>query len=127
MSGSLIKIIRNLASSDVDTVKSSITDLAKTGDPRLENFFELYRQGSVYNWPTESGEIRIVVNEETIMDDDFNEFAPLLEPLTGKPFLVDGKQAKPDLLELEDISPSRKLQSLVSSSKFFIEIIFSGF
>lgn len=127
LSGSLTKIIRNLASSDVDTVKSSITELAKTGDPRLENFFELYRQGSVYNWPTESGEIRIVVNEETIMDDDFNEFAPLLEPLTGKPFLVDGKQAKPDLLELEDISPSRKLRSLVSSSKFLLRLFSPDF
>ena len=126
MSGSLI-IIRNLASSDVDTVKSSITDLAKTGDPRLENFFELYRQGSVYNWPTESGEIRIVVNEETIMDDDFNEFYSLLEPLTGKPFLVDGKQAKPDLLELEDISPSREITVFSKFIQIFIEIIFSGF
>ena len=57
------------------------------------------------------GEIRIVVNLETVMDDDFNEFAPLIEPLTGKPFLVDGNQAKPDLLDLEDISPGRKLRS----------------
>ena len=26
------------------------------------------------------------VNEETVMDDDFNEFAPLLDPLSGEPF-----------------------------------------
>ena len=56
------------------------------------------------------------------MDDDFNEFAPLLEPLTGKPFLIRGKQAKPDLLDLEDISPGRKLRSLVNSSKFLIRL-----
>ena len=88
----------------------------------MEEFFELYRQGSVYNWPTEDGDIRIVVNLETVMDDDFNEFAPLIEPLTGKPFLIDGKQAKPDLLDLEDISPGRKLRSLVNSSKFLIRL-----
>ena len=85
---------------DDELNNKTITNLAKTGDTRLEEFFELYRQGSVYNWPTESGGVRIVVNEETVMDDDFNEFAPLIEPFTGKPFLIDGKQAKPDLLEL---------------------------
>ena len=111
-----------LASGDDDLIGQTITNLAKTGDARLEEFFELYRQGSVYNWPTDDGEVRIVVNLETVMDDDFNEFAPLLEPLTGKPFLVGGRQAKPDLLDLEDISPGRKLRSLVNSSKFLIRL-----
>lgn len=118
----LDRLIKNLASPHADLVKSSIGELAKTGDPRLEKFFELYRQGSVYNWPTESGDVRIVVNEETIIDDDFNEFAPLLDPLSGEPYLVADVQAKPDLLELEDISPSRKLRSLVNSSKFLLRL-----
>jgi urea transport system permease protein len=111
-----------LASGDDDLIGQTITNLAKTGDARLEEFFELYRQGSVYNWPTDDGEVRIVVNLETVMDDDFNEFAPLFEPLTGKPFLIGGKQAKPDLLDLEDISPGRKLRLLVNSSKFLIRL-----
>ena len=121
------QLIKNLASSNVDLVTSSIGDLAKTGDPRLEKFFELYRQGSVYNWPTETGEVRIVVNEETLMDDDFNEFAPLFHPLTSEPILVGGVQAKPDLLELEDISPSRKLRSIVNSSKFLLRLFSDNF
>jgi urea transport system permease protein len=121
------QLIKNLASSNVDLVTSSIGDLAKTGDPRLEKFFELYRQGSVYNWPTETGEVRIVVNEETLMDDDFNEFAPLFHPLTSEPILVGGAQAKPDLLELEDISPSRKLRSIVNSSKFLLRLFSDNF
>ena len=99
---SIEEMIKDLASSDSDVVENTISSLAQTGDSRLETFFELYRQGSVYNWPNESGGVRIVVNEETVMDDDFNEFAPLLEPLSGQPFLIEGKQAKPDLLELED-------------------------
>ena len=118
----LNKQLSILASGDDELISQTITSLAKTGDTRLEEFFELYRQGSVYNWPTESGDIRIVVNLETVMDDDFNEFAPLIEPLTGKPFLIDGNQAKPDLLDLEDISPGRKLRSLVNSSKFLIRL-----
>ncbi|MBP52756.1 MAG: urea ABC transporter permease subunit UrtB [Opitutae bacterium] len=115
-------LLNALASSDDEEKAAVITKLAKTGDSRLESFFELYRQGSVYNWPDEEGGVRIVVNEETEMDDDFNEFAPLLDPLTGEPFLVGGKQAKPDLFDLEDISPGRKLRSLVNSSKFLLRL-----
>lgn len=118
----LSALLKTLAVDDDDLRANTITSLAKSGDARLESFFELYRQGSVYNWPNESGEVRIVVNEETEMDDDFNEFAPLFEPITGKAFLVDGKQAKPDLLDLEDISPGRTLRNLVNSSKFLLRL-----
>ena len=118
----LSALLKTLAVDDDDVRASTITSLAKSGDARLERFFELYRQGSVYNWPDESGEVRIVVNEETEMDDDFNEFAPLFEPITGKAFLVGGKQAKPDLFDLEDISPGRTLRNLVNSSKFLLRL-----
>ena len=92
-SAELVSQLSILASGDDELIGQTITNLAKTGDTRLEEFFELYRQGSVYNWPTEDGGIRIVVNLETVMDDDFNEFAPLIEPVTGKPFLINGIQA----------------------------------
>ena len=118
----LLSLLQSLAVDDDEVRANVITSLAKSGDPQLERFFELYRQGSVYNWPDESGGVRIVVNEETVMDDDFNEFAPLFEPTSGKPFLVDGKQAKPDLLDLEDISPGRKIRTLVNSSKFLLRL-----
>ena len=118
----LLSLLQSLAVDDEEVRANVITSLAKSGDPQLERFFELYRQGSVYNWPDESGGVRIVVNEETVMDDDFNEFAPLFEPTSGKPFLVDGKQAKPDLLDLEDISPGRKIRTLVNSSKFLLRL-----
>ena len=118
----LSKLLKTLAVDDDQLKAETITSLAKSGDPQLERFFELYRQGSVYNWPDQEGGVRIVVNEETEMDDDFNEFAPLFEPISGKPFLVDGKQAKPDLFDLEDISPGRSLRNLVNSAKFLLRI-----
>ena len=114
--------MKKLASEDKKIVTQAVKDLAKSGDIRLELFFEMYRQGSIYNWPSKSGEVRIVLNEETLMDDDFNEFAPLLHPLSKEAFLINGKQAKPDLFELEDISPGRKLRSLVNSSKFLLRL-----
>ena len=94
----LLSSLEALASGDDDLIAETIMKLAKSGDERLENFFELYRQGSVFNWPTTEGKIRIVVNTETEMDDDFNEWAPLLEPLSGKPYIINGKQAKPTCL-----------------------------
>ena len=118
----LLSLLQSLAVDDDEVRAGVITSLAKSGNPKLERFFELYRQGSVYNWPDESGNVRIVVNEETVMDDDFNEFAPLFEPISGKPFLVNGKQAKPDLLDLEDISAGRKIRTLVNSSKFLLRL-----
>ena len=124
---SIDSLLESLAGDDEEVKADAITQLAKSGDLRLEKFFELYRQGSVYNWPDEEGKIRIVVNEETIMDDDFNEFAPLLEPLSGNPYLVDGEQAKPDLFDLEDISPGRSLRSLVNSSKFLLRLFSEDF
>ena len=122
LNADLLSLLTKLAVDDDEIKANTITSLAKSGDPKLEKFFELYRQGSVYNWPDENGDVRIVVNMETEMDDDFNEFAPLFEPLSGKPFIIEGKQAKPDLLDLEDISPGRKLRSLVNSSKFLIRL-----
>ena len=123
----VVLLLNDLASDDEEVKIGAIKKLAKTGDQRLESFFELYRQGSVYNWPDENGKIRIVVNEETVTDDDFNEFAPLLEPLTGKPFLIDGQQASPDVLDLEDISPGRSLRKFVNASKFLIRLFSTDF
>ena len=118
----ILEDIKKLASEDKKIVTQAVKDLAKSGDIRLESFFEMYRQGSIYNWPSKSGEVRIVLNEETLMDDDFNEFAPLLHPLSKEPFLINGEQAKPGLFEIEDISPGRKLRSLVNSSKFLLRL-----
>ena len=118
----ILEDMKKLASGDNKIVTQAVKDLAKSGDIRLESFFEMYREGSIYNWPSKSGDVRIVLNEETLMDDDFNEFAPLLHPLSKEAFLINGKQAKPDLFELEDISPGRKLRSLVNSSKFLLRL-----
>ena len=123
----IVEAMQNLASGDDKIIRKAIQELAMSGDSRLESFFEFYRQGSIYNWPTESGEVRIVLNQETTMDDDFNEFAPLLHPLTQEPLIISGKQAKPDLMELEDISPGRKLRSLVNSSKFLLRLFSPDF
>ena len=107
----LVQILLELVSDDDEKKRAHDYKISPNGRSAFGEFFELYRQGSVYNWPDAGWISRIVVNQETVMDEDFNEFAPLFDPLSGQPFLVNGQQAKPDLLELEDISPGRKLRN----------------
>jgi urea transport system permease protein len=114
----LLEQIAKLAGDDAAARKQALFDLAKSGDSRLEAFLENYRTGSVYLWNEQ-----IVVCTETEEDDDFNELAPLTHPLTGEPVLGDdGKQAKPDVLDLGDISPSRDERKVAAQARFFLRL-----
>ena len=114
----LLEQMAKLAGDDAAARKQALFDLAKSGDSRLEAFLENYRTGSVYLWNEQ-----IVVCTETEEDEDFNELAPLTHPLTGEPVLGDdGKQAKPDVLDLGDISPSRDERKVAAQAKFFLRL-----
>jgi len=114
----LLEQIAKLSSDDAASHKQVLFDLAKTGDSRLEAFLENYRGGSVYLW---NGQI--VVCMETEEDEDFNELAPLTHPLTGEPVLGDdGNQAKPDILDLEDMSPDRAGRLAARSALFLLKL-----
>ena len=114
----LLEQMAKLAGDDAAARKQALFDLAKTGDSRLEVFLENYRGGSVYLWNDQ-----IVVCTETEEDEDFNELAPLTHPLTGEPVLGDdGKQAKPDVLDLGDISPNRDERKVAAQAKFFLRL-----
>ena len=119
----ILQLMVQLASEEEEEVIQAIKNLALTGDLRLENFFDLYRQGSVYLWEdAPEGILKIVVNEETVENDDFDELAPLVHPLTKKPVMIDGKQARPLIEDLTDISPGRKVRKIANSSKFLIRL-----
>ena len=115
----LLEQMATLAGDDAAARKQALFDLAKTGDSRLEAFLENYRTGSVYLWNDQ-----IVVCTETEEDEDFNELAPLTHPLTGEPVLGDdGKQAKPDVSDLGDISPNRDERKWAAQGKFFLRLL----
>ena len=114
----LLEQMAKLAGDDAAARKQVLFDLAKSGDSRLEAFLENYRGGSVYLWNEQ-----IVVCTETEEDEDFNELAPLTHPLTGEPVLGDdGKQAKPDVLDLGDISPNRDERKVAAQARFFLRL-----
>ena len=115
----LLEQMATLAGDDAAARKQALFDLAKTGDSRLEAFLENYRTGSVYLWNDQ-----IVVCTETEEDEDFNELAPLTHPLTGEPVLGDdGKQAKPDVSDLGDISPNRDERKVAAQARFFLRLL----
>ena len=115
----LLEQMAKLAGDDAALRKQALFDLAKSGDSRLEAFLENYRTGSVYLWNDQ-----IVVCTETEEDEDFNELAPLTHPLTGEPVLGDdGKQAKPDVSDLGDISPNRDERKLAAQARFFLRLL----
>jgi urea transport system permease protein len=114
----LLEQMATLTGDDAAARKQALFDLAKSGDSRLEAFLENYRTGSVYIW---NGQI--VVCAETEEDDDFNELAPLTHPLTGETVLEqDGKQAKPDVLDLEEMSPNRADRLAARSALFLLKL-----
>ena len=109
-------LLLNLASDDDDLIKETIERLAKTDNAnaaKVARFFENYSKDKVVNWSDEDGNARIFVKGETEEDDDLTEFVPLFDPLTVDKFILDGKQAKPELWEIEDIAPSNKLKKLL--------------
>ena len=106
-----------LAHEDAAVRRAAIMALAQTGDPRLEGFLESYRLGSIYIWNN-----RVVLCEKTIEDDDFNELAPLSDPLTRQPIVVDGKQVVMPIEDLIEISPGRRERRLAGSLKFLLRL-----
>jgi len=105
------------------TVRSgALLSLAKTGNAKLEPVFESYRLGSLYVWD-DNGTARIILCEEIKEDEDFNEIAPLSDPLTRQPILgTDDKQLEILLEDLEEISPNRDERKLASQAKFFLRL-----
>ena len=107
-----------LSHDDVQVRKTGLDALARTGDLRLEAVLNFYRSGSLYNFNDE-----IVLCEETIEDEDFNELAPLSDPLTNAP-LTDpqGRQLLVPVEDLIEISPSRAERRLANNAKFFLRL-----
>ena len=110
-------LFRDLVESRGDQRAAVIQALAKTGDPRVGRVFELFRLGSLNLISDE-----IVYYEETEEDDDFNEFAILLDPLSGQA-LVDQHevQRKVPVDDLEEVPANRQERILIRSAGFPIE------
>ena len=106
-----------LADADAAVRVETLTTLAKTRDSRIEAFFDAYRLGSLYLW---NG--RIVLCEEIIEDDDFNQFAPLSDPLNREALLKDGEPMVVPIGEVQEVIPNRKERKLAVKAKFLLRL-----
>lgn len=104
----LSALVLKLADEDAAVRAKAIQDLVLTGDHRLENFFEQYRSGALYLW-----EGRPVLGGDIRMDDELDEYLPLLDVFSGEPILSEAGQPLEslidDVIEVEVGSPERKL------------------
>lgn len=128
-------LLLELGSDDSEVVDATITALANTGDHRIETLMEYYRQGSLYLREDAEGVQQVVLCEEILENDDFDEFAPLLDPLSlpdgtyavipsnGQTIEIEGINLNPDQLlvpieDLEEFDVGRKERRWATSAKF---------
>ncbi|HCN10604.1 MAG TPA: urea ABC transporter permease subunit UrtB [Lentisphaeria bacterium] len=108
----------DLGSDDADVRKAGLDALVQTGDLRIEAVLDFYRIASLYVYND-----RVVLCEETVEDDELNEFAPLSDPLSREPLLDGaGKQLIILLDDLVEISPNRKERRLANTAKFLLRL-----
>ena len=102
-----------LLSDDVPVREAALLELAKTGDERLDVFFEAYRVGSVYGWS----------NQLVMTETRPGQKLALLDPLTGAPLLDE--TGAPRLVvksELEAIRIARNERKMVGNARSLLRL-----
>ncbi len=111
-------LLENLVKSAKSERPAVIQLLAKSGDKRVGRIFELFRLGSLNLLGEE-----IVYYDETEEDEDFNEFALLLDPINGEPML-DGENRRRKVLvdDLEEVSVTRSERILIRGAEVLLRL-----
>lgn len=111
-------LLVNLVDENAGVRKNAIDTLVRTGDVRVERLLEYFRLGSFNRWNGKP-----VVYEDTVENEDFDEFALLLDPLSGNPILgADGNQIQVLTDDLEEISPNRQERQYVRSAGVLLRL-----
>jgi urea transport system permease protein len=111
-------LLTRLVNGNEDERGNVVVDLARTGDQSAGIVLEHYRLGSLNLY-----EGKAVIYEEIVENDDFDEVALLLDPMTEEPLLgADGKQRQVLVFDLEEISPSRDERKAVRSAEVLLRL-----
>lgn len=107
------EMFSRLFSEDVPTREAALLDLAKTGDERLDGFFESYRVGSVYGW---SNQLVVTTSRPA-------QKLALLDPLTGEPLLDEtGSPRLAGKSELRAIRVARNERKVVGNARSLLRL-----
>ena len=110
-----------LGSDDRKVRREAIDQLAHSKDGRLIEFMKAFSGESIYLWKSPSGP-QIVRCDTTPTDAKGVKQAPLADPLSGEPLLVEGKQIVVPLKQLDDISPAGPERRTVADAILALEL-----
>ncbi|MBI3836608.1 MAG: urea ABC transporter permease subunit UrtB [Planctomycetia bacterium] len=106
-----------LADPDADVRVAAIEELAGMRDGRLAGFMRAYQEGSLYLWRG-----RLVLCRQIVLDKADKKTAPLSDPLTHQPVLIEGAAAVVPSTELREVSPNTRDRKLVSDTILVLEL-----
>jgi urea transport system permease protein len=89
-----------LTGSEAGLRQQALSALASSRDGRLVDFLQHYSQGAVFLWQ----------NRVVVCPDADRAAAPLLDPLSLQPLVVDGRPAKVRIADLQDAGPSGRAE-----------------
>jgi urea transport system permease protein len=101
-SAEIAALLLKLENEDAAARKETLEQLAHTGDARLEAVFADLSEGSLYIWKGRA------VTCKTMDTEGDKKIAPLIDPLTRDPILIDGKPARVPEEDIKVIAVSRR-------------------
>ena len=103
-----------LASNDRKERREVIEQLAASKDGRVADFLRAFNEGNIYLWKSPSG--AQTVRCDKMINAQGGKQAPLADPISGEPLLIDGKPAIVQAKQLEDIGPAGPERRLVADA-----------
>ncbi|MDG1890991.1 MAG: urea ABC transporter permease subunit UrtB [Verrucomicrobiota bacterium] len=111
-------LVEKMISDDSKKQASAIKALALTGEPQVARVLELFRQGAYH---TSDGVFYVF--EQTIEDEDFNEFGLLLNPLNGNPLMDEnGDQQRIDVFDVDEVEVTRAVRIQVRRAEVLLRL-----
>lgn len=110
-------VMLRLADADVEVRAVAIQDLSHMKEGRLAGFMKAYQEGSIYLWKG-----RLVLCRQLTQDKDGTKVAPLSDPLTRQPILIDGAPAIIPKSELTDVGPQTAERKLLGDAILLLEL-----
>jgi urea transport system permease protein len=101
----------NLTDKDFEVRKAALEQLKQTRNPHLSSFLNSYQLGNIYRWRD-----RLILCETFSTDESEDKFAPLFDPLTGKPLMFERAHLIVAESELTSVTPPRRDRRLINGA-----------
>lgn len=109
-------LLLKMATSEGAERAKLLTQLAQTGDARLDAALTDFSQGSLYVYQGK------LVTEGKVETVDDRKVAPLSDPLTRQPVTAGGAALKVPVAELKEVSISRRERGLVRDAQMLLKL-----